>query len=100
VNVIGHQHVGVDAAVEAAGETGQFVQITSVVFLRAEAHAAVVASLDDVPGDAGDSQTGSAGHRRSVSLGIASRLPEIIVVCPQWHYLKEIVFPINEIGGG
>jgi hypothetical protein len=60
--MIGHQHIGMDGAAEALGLFGQVVEVAAVVFLSVKAHRAVVATLDDVPGDAGDTQAGAAGH--------------------------------------
>lgn len=64
VHVVGHQHVGVDAAVLAPGDVAQILQIADVVDVGEEARLAVVAALDDVLGDAGKVDTGLAGHGR------------------------------------
>lgn len=53
VHVIGHEHVRVDGAAEALREFAQVVPVEEVVFLGEEAHATVVAALDDVQRDTG-----------------------------------------------
>jgi hypothetical protein len=60
--VVGHQHVGVDGAAEFVGKLVEVVQVELVVLLGMEADRAIVAALDDVPGDAGESKTRAAGH--------------------------------------
>ena len=62
MDMVAHQHVGMDPAIEACGELRQFVQIAPEILLGVETYGAVIAALDDVPWDAGDTQTGAAGH--------------------------------------
>jgi hypothetical protein len=50
--------------------------------LGAAPHDAVVAALDDVPGDAGKAESGAAGHGRlGGEVGI-TEVKQIFVVCP------------------
>jgi hypothetical protein len=66
VHVIGHQYVSMNRAAKALVQFGQGIQIESVVFVGEEAHRTVFPSLDDVPRDAGEAETGSAGHGEDV----------------------------------
>lgn len=61
MHVVGHQHVRLDRAAEQAREFFQVVQVQRVVLVGEEAGAAVVATLDDVCGDAGKGQGGGGG---------------------------------------
>ena len=54
MHVVGHEGVGVDGATEAGSQFRKLIQVTPVVLLRIKAHGAIVAPLDDVPGDAGE----------------------------------------------
>lgn len=60
MNVIGHQDVGMHGTAEAAGKLPKVMQIEPVVFFGEEANRAIIAPLDDVPGNAGKRQTGAA----------------------------------------
>jgi hypothetical protein len=60
--VVGHQHVGVNRASETPGELFESVQVKAVVLLRVETHRAVVAALNDVPGNARNTQPCTARH--------------------------------------
>ena len=62
VDMMGHQHLSVNRAAEARGELSQFVEIAVVIFFCLETNRAVIATLDDMPGDAGQAQPGAAWH--------------------------------------
>ena len=66
VHVIGHKHIGMHSAAKALGNFSQEVQIEAVVFVAEKANGAVIPSLDDMPGDAGEAETGSAGHGKDL----------------------------------
>ena len=75
MKVIGHQHVSMDGAAELGGEFLQEMQVVLVVFFGIETCRAVVAALDDVPGDAGDGEARATGH---------GELPGGL----RWHYVS------------
>ena len=62
VNVIGHETVGVDHALELRGEDLQVREIEFVVGIGEEAGAAIVAALNDVDWHLGDGDPRTAGH--------------------------------------
>ena len=62
MHVVGHQHVGENGAAKAPRLLGEIIEIAPVVFFGMEANGAVVAALNDVPGNAGDAQACAAGH--------------------------------------
>ncbi len=62
VDVVGHQHIGMDPAVGFLGRDGQVFEIAPVVLFSQKARFAVVAALNDVLGNARQGKTGFAGH--------------------------------------
>jgi len=56
------QHIGVHGAAELVGKLFQVVQVELVVLFGMKADGAIVASLDDVPRNAGEGKAGAAGH--------------------------------------
>jgi transposase len=60
--MVGHQDIGVDGAAELAGKPIEMEKVELIVFFSEETDGAVIAALDDVPGDAGDGEAGAAGH--------------------------------------
>jgi len=62
VDMVGHQHVGMDRATFALCDFVEIAQVTTIVVRREEARLAVVAALDDVLCDAGKIESGWAGH--------------------------------------
>ena len=89
MHVIGHEHVGVDGTTEALGQFSQEIQIEAIIVIREEAHRAVVAALDDVPGDAGEAQAGSARHDGVLDGRAGRQVYQENVVCPLFtHALK------------
>ena len=61
--VVGHQHVGMDGATELVGELFDVLQVELVVLFAVETDRAVIATLDDVPGNAGEGEAGATGHK-------------------------------------
>jgi hypothetical protein len=53
VHVVGHQHIGMNAAACLVGVPGQSVQVVAVIFVGEEAGLPVIAALDDVERDVG-----------------------------------------------
>ena len=53
MHVVGHQHVGMQRAIEGPGELGQVVAKELIVLRGKEARLAVVPSLDDMNGQSG-----------------------------------------------
>ena len=62
MHMVGHQHVGVDGATELVGKLFEVVQVELIVLFAVETDGAVIAALDDVPGNAGEGQAGATGH--------------------------------------
>jgi len=60
--VIRHQAASVHNAAVPRGEFAQGVEVVTVIFGCVEAGTAVVAALDDVPGDAGKGQSCMSRH--------------------------------------
>ena len=90
VHVVGHEDVGMHRAVELLGEFffGNANRTDSPV--RSKTHGAIVAALNDVPGNAGDGQARSAGHGEDSVATEGLSLSEIIVVCPRlFAYFKK-----------
>jgi uncharacterized membrane protein len=79
VHVVRHEDVGVDSAIEPVRHVAQCIEITAVVLLGVEAGGAVVAALDDVPGDPAMVRRARRGIvRRSVIFVVESAmLPEV-----------------------
>lgn len=67
VDMVVHQHPGVDAAFEVSRVIVQPLQVELVIFVGKKTGVAVVATLDDVKRDGGASDTGTTGH--DVTLG-------------------------------
>ena len=63
MDVVGHEHVGVHRARELRREFAEHSEVTPVVFLGVKTRNTVVAALNDVPGNARDTQSRSAGHK-------------------------------------
>jgi len=64
MDVVRHEHVGVNGATVPGGLFMQSFQISPVILFGVETGAAVVTALDDVPGNTGNSESRSAGHNR------------------------------------
>ena len=60
--MVRHEHIGMYGASEPVGEFLEVVQVVLVVGFGMKADRAVIAALDDVPGNAGERQAGAAGH--------------------------------------
>jgi hypothetical protein len=52
VNMIGHQHVGMDGAAMLLGTFVEPVQVDGIIFVAEERRLTTIAALDDVSGDA------------------------------------------------
>ena len=63
--MVGHQHIGMNAAARLARVLGQPVQVDAVIVLGKETGLAVVAALDQVQRDARKGKAGAARHRES-----------------------------------
>ena len=75
--MIAHKHICVHGTIKSLGQLGQRIQINAVVFIGEEAGRAIVAALDDVPGNAGKAQTGATGRGgRPLEEGISLRISE------------------------
>ena len=68
MHVVGHQHVGMHAAVLPAGDVAQVLEVADAVDVCEEAGLAVVAALDDVLRDSGQVDAGLAGHDRVLAM--------------------------------
>jgi hypothetical protein len=66
MNVIGHEHVGVDIAPISIGELIQQAEIDTVVAVPGEASRPVVASLNDMQRQSRDSQTSLSRHGKAL----------------------------------
>jgi hypothetical protein len=66
MDVIGHQHVGMDVAAISIGELVQEAEIDTVVPVPGEAWKPVVASLDDMERQPGDSQASLSRHGKTL----------------------------------
>lgn len=73
VHVVGHQDIGVDDTVLLQCGLAQVGQVTSVVGFGKEAGQAIIAALDDVPGDPGEVWTWQTGHEGCVVWTLAQR---------------------------
>ncbi len=73
-------------AAKALGQLGEMIQIESVVFFGVEARRAVVTALDDVPGDAGEAEAGSAWHDEDLERRGRQQVYQENVVCPLLFY--------------
>jgi hypothetical protein len=62
VDVIGHQHIGVQRALGLAQRFSQPMQVAAVVFLAEKARLAVVAALHDVERNSIKLDTRTSGH--------------------------------------
>ena len=54
VYVIGHQDIGVHGTTELVGKLAEVMQVVLVVLFGMKADGAIIATPDDVPGDAGE----------------------------------------------
>ncbi len=61
--MIGHQHIGMDAALVFERRLLQSSKISAVIFLGGKARLAIVASLNDVLGNSGELETWQASHK-------------------------------------
>jgi hypothetical protein len=61
--VVGHEHVGVDGDLMPRRALAQLREVTVVVGMREEARLAIIPTLDDVLGDAGEVGAGLTRHR-------------------------------------
>ncbi len=81
--VAGQQHVGVNSTAKAPRLLGEIIESAPIVCLGVKAHGPVVAALNDVPRDAGDTQSRAAGHDWKAEFSfIFPSSHEINVVCP------------------
>ena len=62
VDMIAHEHVGMDRAAMAQTRVVQYVQVTSSIVVVEEARHAIVATLHDVLRNVGDVGTRQASH--------------------------------------
>ena len=62
MNVVGHQHVGVDGAAVLCRGFGEFPQVAAIVRIGGEARLTVVSPLHDVLCDAGQIDAWVARH--------------------------------------
>lgn len=60
--MVGHEHIGVDAAIAHVAVFLEPFQITTVVFVDKKAGLAIVAALDDVQRDASGGKSRSSWH--------------------------------------
>lgn len=72
MRMIGHQHVGVYSATKFGGEFLKVMQVELAILLGIETNRAVIAALDNVPGDIGDGKAGAAGHGESITSGMTA----------------------------
>ena len=82
MHVVGHQHVGVYRAAELVGKLFEVVKVKLVVLFAVETDGAIVAALDDVPGNAGKGQAGATGHWRCEWVLKTPVYQKLNVVCP------------------
>jgi hypothetical protein len=61
MNMVGHHDVGVYAAVVMLGGLPEIAEITMMVVITEEARLTVIAALDDVHGNARQTEAGFAG---------------------------------------
>ncbi|MGH8191878.1 MAG: hypothetical protein ACREP2_10575 [Rhodanobacteraceae bacterium] len=64
MNVVGHQHVGVDGTTTTTGGFQQIAPVSDMVSVGKEARLPVVAALDDVLRNAGEIEAGKRAMRR------------------------------------
>ena len=57
-----YQHIGMDDAAELVGKLFEVMQVELVVLFAVETDGAIVAALNDVPGNAGERETGATRH--------------------------------------
>jgi hypothetical protein len=72
---------GVYCALKAHGQFSQVIEIEAVIFVGVEAGSTIVASLDDVPGDAGKAQADATGHDDVLAKTERQRGYQETVVC-------------------
>ena len=60
MNVVGHQHIGMDAATGLGGVFGEPVEIKAIVLVAEEARLAIVAALDEMEGNTRQGQASAA----------------------------------------
>lgn len=60
--MIRHQHIGMYRAAKAACQRIEMLKVEQVIRFGVEADGAVVAALNDVPGNAGNAKAGATGH--------------------------------------
>ena len=65
VHVVGHQHIGMDAATFVQCDLVQVMQVATIVFGLEEAGLAIVAALDHMLRDAGQADAREAWHPNS-----------------------------------
>src|SRR5574343_998348 len=68
MHMISHQHIGVDQAARLAGIFLQPIKIEAIILVGDEASLSVIATLDDVQGNIGESYAGAARHTLAPSL--------------------------------
>jgi hypothetical protein len=62
MNVVGHEHVGMNHAAVLRRLLPQGVQVLAVIVIGVETGRPVVAALDDVPRDTGEGEASATGH--------------------------------------
>jgi hypothetical protein len=82
--MIGHQHVGVNPATGLAGILGQPIEIAAIILIGKKAGLVIIASLDEVDGNIGQRDAGTARHDelRCMGEGGQSSKDQETVVCP------------------
>lgn len=88
VDVIGHQHVGVDSAVVLTGSVREVLPVGGIVILGEETRLPVVAALDDVLGHARQVEAGLAGHAGSVNGDTRSLAPWLCMRDPRRSMMR------------
>ena len=66
--MIGHEHIGMNGAAELTRKLFQVMKIQRVIFIGKEARGAIIAPLDDVQRQTGESQARATGHGKQVVL--------------------------------
>jgi hypothetical protein len=99
MRVVGHQRIGVHRAAQAARKCPQVINVGALALLGEETHRAIVAALDDVPGNPRHAQAGTVRHLGNAQQFIVRPRYQKSVVCPllfnfQKHRAPSVVYPI------
>jgi hypothetical protein len=97
VNVIGHQHIGMDGTAVPLRRIAQGIQIERVVTIFHERHAAVIAPLHNVVGLATNVIAGMTGHQYPLTLELNCTLTPFNLTHAGCHLVvscSSISFPL------